>query len=628
LNVVFTGANFFSDATTVNVGNGITVSSVNVTSVTSLTASITIAANATAGGRNFSVSNSAPGGGASTSQTFVVSGNAPPSITHAPAAGPQPENQPITIQANITDDRGIASARLNYRRGGETNPISVAMTLTSASIYQATIPGSALTSRGVEYFVEATDVDNASVRKPETANTFFAIAVQVSSIANPNSQPGGSAQNAYRLISTPLQLSDALAISVLEDDLGKYDNAVWRLYGLAVGQPLTNKTPYVEVSQNGFFVPGKSYFLIVKEAGKTIDAGLGQSLKTDQTFKIPLESGHNFIANPFNFTIPLNKLNMKSGAPVTLLTYDGSFVSAQTLLPWEGYYLANNRLAADTLLVNPNLSSGSAPLYASKTATSGWRIQIVANCAQARDTENFAGVTTMSADSWDDGDLAEPPPIGEYVSVYFPHPEWRKPLERYSGDMRSRSNPNQQWRFMVESNIPNATVTLRFDGLREVDPALAVVLVDEELKYKQNLRENAVYQYQSRLREDVKAFTLIVGKDDFVAEQTANVQGVPENFVLEQNFPNPFSVQGTSGNLETAIRFGLPHQSVATIKIFDLAGHEVATLLDRVELPAGRHQRVWDGRDRQGRAVVSGVYFCRLQAGNFARTRKLMVLRS
>ena len=62
----------------------------------------------------------------------------------------------------------------------------------------------------------------------------------------------------------------------------------------------------------------------------------------------------------------------------------------------------------------------------------------------------------------------------------------------------------------------------------------------------------------------------------------------------------------------TLIRFGLPQRSEVTIKIFDLAGHEVATLLDRTEMAAGRHQRLWDGRDAQGRAVVSGIYFCQM----------------
>jgi hypothetical protein len=196
--------------------------------------------------------------------------------------------------------------------------------------------------------------------------------------------------------------------------------------------------------------------------------------------------------------------------------------------------------------------------------------------------------------------------------------------------MRSASNPNQKWRFVVESNITHEMVTLRFDGVKEIDAASAVFLVDEALQYKQNLRENAVYSYQPRSRDSAKAFTLIVGKEDFISEQTANAQGAPDDFVLEQNFPNPFWSAATSrfaGNPETAIRFGLPQKSVVSIKIFDLAGHEVTALLDRVELPAGRHQRVWDGHDAQGRAVVSGIYFCRLTAAGIVKTVKVMVMR-
>jgi len=146
----------------------------------------------------------------------------------------------------------------------------------------------------------------------------------------------------------------------------------------------------------------------------------------------------------------------------------------------------------------------------------------------------------------------------------------------------------------------------------------------------QNLRENAAYRYQPRSVERAKEFTLIVGKEDFVSQQTAGVQGMPENFVLEQNFPNPFGVGEAyllQSEAKTMIRFGLPAQSVVTIKVFDLAGREVAKLLEKVEMPPGLHQRVWDGRDALGRLVPNGIYFYRLAAGSVVRTMKMMVIR-
>jgi hypothetical protein len=625
LDVVFTGTNYISGVTSAQVGAGVTVASLAVNNTTSLTAKIAIALTATPGVRNFSITNSGPGGGNSSSQTFTISNNRAPEITPPTPLLPQPEKQDLAIQTAITDDSGTLNATLQYRPGGESVFTSVAMSSTG-SIYRGVIPGSAVSSRGVEYFISATD-NNLTTRAPAVGS--FSIRVQVANVTKPSPQPGGSEQNAYRLISAPLEAANASATAILEDDLGTYANTKWRLYGLISGQSLTEKEPYFEVSQTGTFLSGKSFFLIVKEPGKTIDSDAGQSIRTDKEFAIPLESGHNFTATPFNFIIPISKLRLKSGSAINLRTYQGNWITVNELVPWEGYYLPNNSTFAETLFVNSNLSSSATVRKKVGSMLSGWRLQIHASCSQARDAENFAGVAASSIDEWDDNDFAEPPPIGEYVSVYFPHPEWQKPLSRFSDDIRASSNPNQKWDFVVESNLSNELVTLRFDGFKEIDPALSIWLVDEALKYKQNLRENPIYQYQPQRLDQPNQFTLLIGKDEFVDAQTANTQGVPENFVLEQNFPNPFGAAEAERSLspETAIRFGLPEKSVVTIKIFDLAGHEVTTLLDRIELPAGRHQRVWDGRDRQGRAMVSGIYFYQLNAGSFSRTMKLMLVR-
>jgi C1A family cysteine protease len=108
---------------------------------------------------------------------------------------------------------------------------------------------------------------------------------------------------------------------------------------------------------------------------------------------------------------------------------------------------------------------------------------------------------------------------------------------------------------------------------------------------------------------------------DFAKGTTTDGPDSPKagDYYLLQNVPNPF-------NPATTVRFGLPVPSDVSIRIFDTAGRLVRVLEDRV-LPAGHHETVWDGRDRAGRPVASGVYFCRLATGSFSDEKKMVLLR-
>jgi hypothetical protein len=89
---------------------------------------------------------------------------------------------------------------------------------------------------------------------------------------------------------------------------------------------------------------------------------------------------------------------------------------------------------------------------------------------------------------------------------------------------------------------------------------------------------------------------------------------LPQQFLLQQNYPNPF-------NPTTTIKYQLPAQSHVTLKVFDVLGREVATLLDGVE-QAGYKSVTFDAS-----RLSSSVYFYRLQAGNYIETKKLLLLR-
>jgi hypothetical protein len=89
---------------------------------------------------------------------------------------------------------------------------------------------------------------------------------------------------------------------------------------------------------------------------------------------------------------------------------------------------------------------------------------------------------------------------------------------------------------------------------------------------------------------------------------------IPRSFSLSQNYPNPF-------NPATVISFTLPSKSFVSLKVFDIIGKEVATIVSE-EMLAGNHSRQWNAAK-----MSSGIYFYRMHAGFFTETKKLVLIR-
>ncbi|MCH7859938.1 MAG: T9SS type A sorting domain-containing protein, partial [Candidatus Marinimicrobia bacterium] len=97
------------------------------------------------------------------------------------------------------------------------------------------------------------------------------------------------------------------------------------------------------------------------------------------------------------------------------------------------------------------------------------------------------------------------------------------------------------------------------------------------------------------------------------------IQQVPNEFKLLQNFPNPF-------NPITTIRFDLPEQTEVNLIVYNILGRVVARLVDDIR-PAGYYELRWDGRDRTGRLVSSGIYIVRLVTPTESRSIKLVMMK-
>jgi len=115
--------------------------------------------------------------------------------------------------------------------------------------------------------------------------------------------------------------------------------------------------------------------------------------------------------------------------------------------------------------------------------------------------------------------------------------------------------------------------------------------------------------------------TASAGLMDFYLVKTGSVSAMelpavslPREYALVQNFPNPF-------NPVTTIRYDVNVMGPVSLKVFDLLGHEVETLVQGT-IPAGSYSVAWDAA-----RLPSGIYLCHIKAGEFVQTQKMMLLK-
>ncbi len=516
-----------------------------------------------------------------------------------PAAGASWEvgaTQPIQWTTTGT----IANVQITLsRNGGVTKQTLIATTPNSGSWHwQVTNP----TSDNCILWV--TDAQETTIAG-RTGDFFSIHPKHVSSLPRPTLQPSGSTQTAYHLISVPLRLDYPALSTLLFDDLGKYDPTQWRLFDYQAN----HWVEYIDTMQ---IHPGKSYFLIVKAPEKRITAGSGDLLGTSD-YSLNLTAGWNLIANPYNFQVPLNQIQLVSGNSVVLWTYDRGWLTVDKITPWEGYAIfATN---ADQLRITPDWTGiGKANLVNAPAIT--WSLHLMAECGPVGDWVNVCGVAEDAQLAADDFDWVEPPPFGECVSLYFPHPEWNLAATRFTRDFQPPNTTGFTWDFVVETNIPEQPLQLTFQNQAQIPAELLVRLIDLQSAARYDLRTTSKIESAAFEAATPRRYRIAVGDATFIATQSIP----PPTFQLFQNFPNPF-------NASTIIHYRLPQATPVDLSIFNVQGEKIVTLVASKSQSAGSHLVSWDGRNSAGLVVASGVYFVRLATDHTGATMKLIYLK-
>ena len=121
-------------------------------------------------------------------------------------------------------------------------------------------------------------------------------------------------------------------------------------------------------------------------------------------------------------------------------------------------------------------------------------------------------------------------------------------------------------------------------------------------------------------KNSVYDLKVIAGDQEYVKSMSQEIlSSIPEEFSLGQNYPNPF-------NPITQMEYSLPQSSKVVISIYNVLGQEIKTLVNK-EQDYGYHSVRWDGTDRLGKSVASGVYFTQMRSSGFSESKKMLLLK-
>jgi hypothetical protein len=359
--------------------------------------------------------------------------------------------------------------------------------------------------------------------------------------------------------------------------------------------------------------------LIVKSGGKSITSGPGKTNPTNTLSTIPLKAGWNLIGNPFNYAIPQNKVSLANSTALDIHSYTGSWQSfTGDLQPFDGYALYTEN--ATNLLINPALNPVPNAVSPQKPNENvKYELVIKGSCQSAKDEDNKIMLITDADDNWDKHDRPEPPIIGDYLSIYFPHPEWKKNTSVFCVDARPELMDGGVWDFEVKTNIKD-NVRLEFCNLEKAPDNYEIWIVNRNKKSAEQIDKNNNIVLVKNIAADGEKLTVLIGNENFIRERINDYGLIPDQFTLRQNYPNPF-------NPTTTIEYAIPEHGIVTMKIYNSIGQEVATLINNEEKSPGYHSVIWDGRNSSGFKVSSGFYIYRMISGDFIETKKMILLK-
>lgn len=507
----------------------------------------------------------------------------------------------------------------------------------NAARFSATIPQEDITEKGLQFYVEVTS-GGKTIQFPysefQNAETNpYTIDVSIPSPGINSSGtltlPGGTSAKAYRLVSIPLNLTDKTPTGAFrESRLGELgDKGDWQLYRY---DNLSERFVTASEGSFGLIEAGRSYLLITRQP-KTLNSGAGKTVTIDNAVTI-IQPGWNMIANPYAFNIlwtGVAYLNSKINYANIVVLQNGKFryvddldnadLSLFELEPWKGYMYYSEPDSGIFPLVYPPVTltalTKSSRRMLSKSNLNQGEYLIRLGLKNGDDmVYHTAGEIENASDGFDNFDKRALPVLDpDDVRLVFGkalHSEF-KPI----------AQEGSSWDFEIFTGTEKSSVQLSIADIAGLPAGYEVWIIDRDRNEVHSVSDGMIDVHLSSKRP--AHYSLMAGTQAYLEQQQAAL--IPTQYYLSQNYPNPF-------NPTTTIRYGLPQTSKVRLTVYNILGQEVATLFNGVQ-NASSYGIAWNGRNRHGLSVASGLYIYRLETqalngkNKFTQTRKMLFLK-
>ena len=498
-------------------------------------------------------------------------------------------NSSIVIEAAVTDASGINRVDLFYRISGFSSFTQIQMTMKSLNNYEGNIPNTSVTANGLEFYIQAED----NIQNLSSGDINYIKVSIPNGITNPVAQYNGNTLSSYRIFSIPIQLDNPSPSAFLTNnpELSQYDQLQYRWYAI-------ENNDLREYPNIGNVLAGKGFLFLCNISDFKFNTGSGKSIISTIPFEIGLPQGWSLIGNPFNFNIPYDSLAVSAGT-FELRSFKGDWQPNTTgLVTWEGYAIYMSQ--AGNFIIKPGVGGLSKPsnyFNIENNDNTKWLIQIIAEDDYTKDRFNFIGQDDSTNSLKNEFNLHEAPRIGNQVSLTF-DPEYK-----HTTDIRELSDEGHSWDLVFRTNPESKNLSLKFAGVESIPVDFDIFLIDKITGNAYNLHNynNLVFLSANITRKD---FLLVTGSKEYLTALNLAVQLYPSEYVLYQNFPNPF-------NSVTQITYSIPGDEKVELTVYDVIGQRITILVNEFK-QKGTYNIIWNAD-----LLASGLYFYELKAGTF-----------